>query len=132
MTKPNNIINKTGRRKTSVARVYMTPGDGKILINNRTLQEYFPSEIFQISVNQPFSKLDCLGKFDIKVNVQGGGLRGQAEATRLGISRALCELDPESKPILKKNGYLTRDPRQVERKKYGQKKARKRFQFSKR
>lgn len=132
MAKISNTINKIGRRKTSVARIYMTPGDGKILINNRTLEEYFPSEIFQISVNQPFSKLDCIGQFDIKVNVQGGGLRGQAEATRLAIARALCEVDPENKAILKKNGYLTRDPREVERKKYGQKKARKRFQFSKR
>ena len=132
MSKTDKTINKIGRRKTSVSRVYMTPGEGKIIINNRSLEEYFPSEIFQICVNQPFSKLDCLNQFNIKVNVQGGGLRGQAEATRLGISRALCELNSGNKPILKKNGYLTRDPREVERKKYGQKKARKRFQFSKR
>lgn len=110
----------------------MSEGNGTIIINGRSLTTYFPSEIFQISVNQPFLKLDCLGNYNIKVNVQGGGLRGQAEAIRLAIARALCEIDSANKPVLKKNGYLTRDPREVERKKYGQKKARKRFQFSKR
>lgn len=127
-----SIINTIGRRKTSVARIYMSEGNGNILINGRSIENYFPSEILQININQPFIKVDSLGKYNLKINVQGGGLRGQAEAIRLAIARALCEADAANKSSLKKNGYLTRDPREVERKKYGQKKARKRFQFSKR
>lgn len=127
-----STINTIGRRKTSVARIYMSEGDGNIVINGRSIESYFPSEVLQININQPFLKLDCVGRYNLKVNVQGGGLRGQAEAIRLAIARALCEADSANKSSLKKSGYLTRDPREVERKKYGQKKARKRFQFSKR
>jgi len=126
------VINKIGRRKTSVARLYFSPGNGKISINGRTLEDYFPSEIHKIIIKQPFVLIDADGKYDIKVNVNGGGFTGQAEAIRLAISRALCELDEEHRPPLKKEGFLTRDPRMVERKKYGRRKARKKFQFSKR
>jgi len=126
------VINKIGRRKTSVARLYFSSGNGKISINGRTLEDYFPSEIHKIIIKQPFVLIDADGKFDIKVNVNGGGFKGQAEAIRLAISRALCEVDIENRPPLKKEGFLTRDPRMVERKKYGRRKARKKFQFSKR
>ncbi len=126
------VINKIGRRKTSVARLYFSAGNGKISINGRTLEDYFPSEIHKIIIKQPFVLIDADGKYDIKVNVNGGGFKGQAEAIRLAISRALCELDEENRPPLKKEGFLTRDPRMVERKKYGRRKARKKFQFSKR
>ncbi len=126
------IINKLGRRKTSTARVYMTPGTGQITINNKDIKTYFPSEILQLIINQPFSTIDEIAKFDIKANVKGGGYTGQAEAIRLAISRALCENNAESRPALKKEGFLTRDPRMVERKKPGRRKARKKFQFSKR
>ncbi len=126
------VINKIGRRKTSVARLYFSPGNGKVSINGRTLEDYFPSEIHKIIIKQPFVLIDADGKYDIKVNVNGGGFTGQAEAIRLAISRALCELDEEHRPPLKKEGFLTRDPRMVERKKYGRRKARKKFQFSKR
>ncbi len=125
-------VNTIGRRKTSVVRLYMSEGTGNIVINNKPLNDYFPVEILQICVKQPLVQLDLLESFDIKVNANGGGLRGQAEAIRLAISRALCEINTEHKPSLKKVGFLTRDPRKVERKKYGQKKARKRFQFTKR
>ena len=126
------VINTIGRRKTSVARLYMQPGKGDIQVNGRELKDYFPSDVLQIIVQQPFSLLEKNGSFDIKVNVEGGGPKGQAEAIRLAISRALCQIDPENRPPLKKEGFLTRDPRMVERKKYGKRKARRAFQFSKR
>ncbi len=126
------IINTLGRRKTSVARIYMRPGAGQIMVNNRELAIYFPTEVLQTVVNQPFVLVDAKGKFDVRVNVKGGGVTGQAEAIRLAIARALCQSDQENRPPLKKAGFLTRDPRMVERKKYGRRKARRRFQFSKR
>ena len=126
------VINKIGRRKTSVARLYLSAGNGDISINGRTLENYFPSEIHKIIIKQPFVIIEADGKYDIKVNVKGGGFKGQAEAIRLAVSRALCEVDEENRPPLKKEGFLTRDPRMVERKKYGRRKARRRFQFSKR
>ena len=126
------VTNTIGRRKTSVARLYMKPGKGEITINNRELKEYFPSEILQLIVKQPLVKVEQDGNFDFNINVDGGGIKGQAEAIRLAISRALVEIDEEVKPALKSEGFLTRDPRMVERKKYGRRKARRRFQFSKR
>jgi small subunit ribosomal protein S9 len=126
------IINALGRRKTSVARIYVKPGKGDFTINDRTLKEYFPSEILQTIINQPLAVLAEVGKYDIQANIIGGGITGQAEALRLAISRALCEINNENRPALKKEGFLTRDPRMVERKKFGRKKARRRFQFSKR
>ena len=126
------VINTIGRRKTSVARIYMQPGKGKISINNKDMKEYFPVDIMQIIVKQPLTVVDVDGKYDIKVNVDGGGVKGQAEAVRLAIARALCKVDEEFRPPLKKEGFLTRDARMVERKKYGRRKARKKFQFSKR
>jgi small subunit ribosomal protein S9 len=126
------VVNTLGRRKTSVARIYMTPGKGDITVNNRDYKEYFPTEILQIIVNQPFNAVNAKGTYDLKVNVDGGGIAGQAEAIRLAIARALCEVNAENRPPLKKEGFLTRDPRMVERKKYGRRKARRRFQFSKR
>lgn len=126
------VVNTIGRRKTSVARLYMQPGNGEINVNGRELKDYFPSDVLQIIVQQPFSLLEQNGSFDVKVNVDGGGPKGQAEAIRLAISRALCEVDAENRPPLKKEGFLTRDPRMVERKKYGKRKARRAFQFSKR
>ncbi|MAB84479.1 MAG: 30S ribosomal protein S9 [Cryomorphaceae bacterium] len=121
-----------GRRKTSIARVYLKKGKGKILVNNRDLSNYFATAMLQYKVNQPFALTDTLGKYDVKVSVVGGGVTGQAEAIRLGISRALLILNPDFRATLKPDGLMTRDPRMVERKKFGQKKARKRFQFSKR
>lgn len=126
------VINTIGRRKTSVARIYLAPGKGEININKRVIKEYFPSEILQTIVKQPLHVANADGKYDIKANVDGGGSKGQAEALRLAIARALCEIDPENRPPLKKEGFLTRDPRMVERKKYGRRKARRKFQFSKR
>ena len=126
------VVNTIGRRKTSVARIYLQPGKGQIEVNQRSIEEYFPSDILRIVVKQPLAILNSEGNYDIKVNVGGGGSKGQAEAIRLAIARALCELDPENRPPLKKDGLLTRDPRMVERKKYGRRKARRRFQFSKR
>ena len=126
------VINTSGRRKTSVARIYMSSGKGEIIVNKKDLKTYFPSDILRIIVNQPFATTEQIEKFDVKVNVNGGGLTGQAEAIRLAIAKALCEVDAEFRPPLKKEGFLTRDPRMVERKKPGQKKARKSFQFSKR
>lgn len=126
------VINTLGRRKTSVARLYMAAGKGEIKINNRDLKEYFPFEIYQTIVKQPLMLVEEDGNFDFKVNVNGGGYKGQAEAIRLAISRALTEFNPEHRPAIKKEGFLTRDPRMVERKKYGRAKARKKFQFSKR
>ena len=121
-----------GRRKTSVARIYLTMGKGVIKVNKRPLTHYFPTEMLRVVVQQPLQRAEVVGQYDIQVNVQGGGLTGQAEATRLAIARTLCQVNAAYRPILKKAGYLTRDPRMVERKKYGQKKARKKFQFSKR
>jgi len=125
------IINTIGRRKTSVARVYLTAGSGKVTVNDKELANYFPSEISRIKINQPFTTIKD-SAYDVKVTVDGGGVTGQAEAIRLGISRALCELNPENRKLLKPEGFLTRDPRMVERKKFGRRKARRRFQFSKR
>lgn len=127
-----DILNTSGRRKTSVARIYFSKGEGKCTVNNRDYKNYFPAELLQIKIIQPFKVTDTVGKFDLKVNVKGGGLNGQAEAIRLAVAKALCQLNPEYRPTLKKEGLLSRNPRMVERKKFGQKKARKRFQFSKR
>ena len=126
------VVNKIGRRKTSVARLYMESGNGEFNINGKTLEDYFPSGVLQIIVKQPLMLIDQNGNFNFKVNVNGGGPKGQAEAIRLAISRALCEIDAENRPPLKKEGFLTRDPRMVERKKPGRRKARRAFQFSKR
>ncbi len=127
------VINALGRRKSAVARVYVKAGKGNITINNRPLDNYFKEEQLQFIVKQPLEVTGTLANFDIKVNLDGGGIKGQAEALRLGIARALCEVDKEAyRPVLKSNGFLTRDPREVERKKPGQPGARKRFQFSKR
>ena len=126
------VIHKIGRRKTAVARAYVSQGTGKITINKKELNTYFPTATLQYKVNQPLMLTSNDGNFDIKVNVFGGGITGQAEAIRLAISRAMCEVDAENRSILKPEGLLTRDPRMVERKKFGQKKARKKFQFSKR
>lgn len=126
------VINTLGRRKSSIARVYLSEGKGQIVVNNRDYKEYFPSEILHYIVEQPLNTLQVREKYDIKVNLSGGGISGQAEALRLGISRALVKINPEDKATLKAEGFMTRDPRQVERKKPGQPKARKRFQFSKR
>lgn len=126
------VINTIGRRKTSIARIYMKPGKGEVKVNGREFKEYFSSDVLQIIVNQPLTLTQELGKYDIIINVQGGGIAGQAEAVRLAISRALTQTNAELRPSLKKEGYLTRDPRMVERKKYGRRKARRRFQFSKR
>jgi small subunit ribosomal protein S9 len=125
-------INGTGRRKTAVARVYVTKGKGTITINHLPLEKYFPYPIQQMTVKSPLTVLDMDGKYDININCKGGGFNAQAEAIRHGISRAFDEMDETNRPVLKANGFLTRDSRMVERKKYGQKKARKRFQFSKR
>jgi small subunit ribosomal protein S9 len=122
----------TGRRKTSVARVYLKKGKGQIIINDRPLEVYFPYAIQQVTVKSPLAVLDAEGKYDINVTIAGGGFNSQAEAIRHGISRAFDTLDPTNRPPLKANGFLTRDSRMVERKKYGQRKARRRFQFSKR
>jgi small subunit ribosomal protein S9 len=125
-------INAIGRRKAAVARVYLFDGKGKITVNGRDYKEYFGSEILQYVVTQPLFVLNFGDKYDIVVNLEGGGVKGQAEALRLGITRALVMADEENKKILKSNGFMTRDPREVERKKPGRPKARKRFQFSKR
>ena len=126
------VVNALGRRKTSVARIILSSGKGKITVNKKDFKVAFPIDILQAKINQPFQVTGTEGKFDIKVNVNGGGINGQAEAVRLGISRALVKIDPEYKPVLKAEGLMTRDPRMVERKKPGQPKARKQFQFSKR
>lgn len=122
----------TGRRKTSTARVYMRPGDGAIKVNRREFEEYFPNEALRMIINQPLRLTDTVGKFDILINVTGGGNSGQAGAVRHGITRALLEYNADFRGTLKKAGLITRDPRKKERKKYGQKGARARFQFSKR
>ena len=126
------IVNAVGRRKAAVARVFLTEGNGEITINKRALEAYFPSSILQYIVKQPLSLLDVAEKYNIKVNLDGGGYKGQAEALRLAIARALVKINPEDKPALRAAGFMTRDPRSVERKKPGRPKARKRFQFSKR
>ena len=125
-------ISTIGRRKTSIARVYMNSGKGDITVNGRELANYFPTEVLRIIVKQPLVKIEEESNFNVNINVVGGGLKGQAEAIRLGIARALCEVNEENRPPLKSEGFLTRDPRMVERKKYGRRKARRRFQFSKR
>jgi small subunit ribosomal protein S9 len=126
------IFNATGRRKTSVARVYVKPGKGDIQVNARDLKEYFLSEIHQTLVKQPLVALKAENQYDVTVNVEGGGIKGQAEAVRLGVARALVAANAENKPALRKEGFMTRDSRMVERKKPGRRKARRRFQFSKR
>lgn len=126
------VINALGRRKAAVARVYLSDGKGKITVNGRDYKEYFGNEILQYVVTQPLLVLNAADKYDISVNLDGGGVKGQSEALRLGITRALIKIDEENKKILKSNGFVTRDPREVERKKPGQPKARRRFQFSKR
>ena len=126
-------VNALGRRKSAVARVYVVPGKGNIVINGRDINDYFCDESLRYIVNQPFAVTGTTAQFDVKVNVDGGGIKGQAEAIRLGIARALCEVDKEAyRSTLKANGFLTRDAREVERKKPGQPGARRRFQFSKR
>ena len=126
------VISSIGRRKTSIARIYMSAGKGEIIVNNKNVEDYFPAGILQTIVRQPLNIVNQDGSYDIKVNVDGGGPAGQAEAIRLAVSRALVEIDPEHRSPLKKEGFLTRDPRMVERKKYGRRKARRKFQFSKR
>jgi small subunit ribosomal protein S9 len=126
------VINALGRRKRAIARVFVTEGTGKITINKRDLTVYFPSSLLQYVVIQPLKKLDVAEKYDIKVNLNGGGYNGQANALRLAIARALVKINPEDKKALRSEGFLTRDSRSVERKKPGQPKARRRFQFSKR
>lgn len=126
------MTNKIGRRKNAVARVYLSEGKGKITINKKDYTDYFNTLTLRYRVNQPFLATETEGKFDVKVNVNGGGFTGQADAIRLGIARALTERDPDMKTLLKADNLMTRDPRMVERKKPGQKKARKKFQFSKR
>ena len=126
------VIHKIGRRKTAVARVYVSQGSGKVTVNKKDLNDYFTTATLQYKVQQPFALTNNEGNFDVKVNVFGGGITGQAEAIRLALSRVLCQIDEENRIVLKPEGLLTRDPRMVERKKFGQKKARKKFQFSKR
>ena len=125
-------IHKIGRRKTAVARVYLSEGTGKITVNKKEFETYFPTPTLQYKVKQPLAMTNNAENFDVKINVYGGGSTGQAEAVRMAIARAMCEVDAENRSILKPEGLLTRDPRMVERKKFGQKKARKKFQFSKR
>ncbi len=127
-----DTIHTIGRRKASVARIYMSKGKGNITVNGKDFKEYFPVDTMQFKLEQPFNIADLVGKFDVKANVNGGGTTGQSEAIRLAISRALCKLDPENRITLKPEGMLTRDARVVERKKPGQKKARKKFQWVKR
>lgn len=127
-----DVINALGRRKSSVARVYLSEGSGKITINKKDITEYFPSSILQFVVKQPLALLDATEKYDIKANLNGGGYTGQSQALRLAIARALVKINPEDKAALRKEGFITRDAREVERKKPGRPKARRRFQFSKR
>ncbi len=126
------LLNATGRRKTSVARAFLKPGSGKITINGRSLENYFPTQVLRDDAIKALTATDNLGKFDIQVNVHGGGTTGQAGAVRLAIARALVEYDENTRSVLRKQDLLTRDPRMVERKKFGRRKARRRFQFSKR
>ncbi len=126
------VVNTLGRRKAAVARVFVKPGKGQITINRRSLDEYFSLEILRYEVKQPLLVTETEGQFDVTINLDGGGIKGQAEAARMGIARALCEVNAEYRSVLKKNGFLTRDSREVERKKPGQPGARRKFQFSKR
>ena len=126
------VINTLGRRKTSVARIYLTKGKGNVTVNKKDYKVAYPVSVLQSKITQPFALTETLNQYDVKVNVKGGGINGQVEAIRLAISRALVEIDAENKPLLKEDGLMTRDPRMVERKKPGQPKARKKFQFSKR
>jgi len=126
------VINAIGRRKAAVARIYLSEGSGEIKINEKDLKTYFPVGTLQYIVEQPFNVLEVVGRYNVKANLDGGGIKGQAEALRLAISRAFVKLDEANKPKLKAAGFMTRDPREVERKKPGRPKARKRFQFSKR
>lgn len=126
------VINTSGRRKKAIARVYLSEGKGDIVINKRDYKDYFTTGVMQFKVQQPFAITETTGKYDVKINITGGGTTGQVEAARLAISKALIEINPEWKPALKLEGLTTRDPRMVERKKFGQPKARKKFQFSKR
>lgn len=126
------IINALGRRKAAVARVYLRAGSGKITINDKEIESYFPNPLLQFVVRQPLAKLGVEGQYDIKINLKGGGYTGQSEAARLGIARVLVKINPEDKAALKAEGFMTRDPRAVERKKPGQPGARRKFQFSKR
>jgi small subunit ribosomal protein S9 len=126
------VINTIGRRKAAIARVYLSDGKGQIIVNGRDFKDYFPDKQLHYVVEQPLHLLELRDNYDIKVNLNGGGMTGQAEALRLGISRALIKINPEYKPALRAEGFVTRDPRVVERKKPGQPKARKKFQFSKR
>ena len=121
-----------GKRKSSVARIWLKPGSGRITVNKRPFEEYFSRDVTRLTISQPLLLTDSAARFDIDVNVRGGGISGQAGAVKHGISRALLEFDPEMRPVLKKAGFLTRDPREKERKKYGQRRARARFQYSKR
>ena len=126
------VVNTVGRRKAAVARVFVKPGTGKITVNHKELEVYFPLHILQYEVKQPLMVTNTLENYDVTINLVGGGIKGQAEAARMGIARALCEINAEYRPILKKNGFLMRDSREVERKKPGQPGARRKFQFSKR
>ena len=126
------VINAIGRRKAAIARIYLSEGKGQITINKRTFEDYFPAATLQYVAKQPLNQIGVAGNYDIKVNLEGGGITGQAEALRLAIARALVKINPEDKPALRAQGFLTRDSREVERKKPGRPKARKRFQFSKR
>ena len=126
------VVNTVGRRKAAVARVFVKPGKGQITINRKSLEDYFSLEILRYEVKQPLLVTETEGQFDVTINLDGGGIKGQAEAARMGIARALCEVNAEYRSVLKKNGFLTRDSREVERKKPGQPGARRKFQFSKR
>jgi small subunit ribosomal protein S9 len=126
------VINTIGRRKTAIARVYVSDGQGAISVNGQDYMKYFPTSILQFKVVEPFQVTETLGKYNVMVNLDGGGITGQSEALALALARALCKINEEFRPALKAKGLLRRDPRMVERKKFGQKKARKRFQFSKR
>ena len=126
------VVNIVGRRKAAVARVFVKPGNGKITINHKELEVYFPLHILQYEVKQPLLVTNTLENYDVMINLVGGGIKGQAEAARMGIARALCQIDAEMRPVSKKNGFLMRDSREVERKKPGQPGARRKFQFSKR
>ena len=126
------VVNTVGRRKAAVARVFVKPGNGQITINHKALDVYFPLNILQYEVKQPLLVTNTLEQYDVTINLDGGGIKGQAEAARMGIARALCQVDAEFRSVLKKNGFLTRDSREVERKKPGQPGARRKFQFSKR
>ena len=126
------VVNTVGRRKAAVARVFVKPGTGKITVNHKELEVYFPLHILQYEVKQPLLVTNTLENYDVMINLVGGGIKGQAEAARMGIARALCQIDAEMRPVWKKNGFLMRDSREVERKKPGQPGARRKFQFSKR